>query len=608
MDRNTLIATVLITLIMMVWLFMISPTPQPPGADELVADSISVVDSSTGISDEIPQLEAQADVTTAPAAPIGEMFAGVQTGDEKLITVENEVYKAVFTSHGATLLSLELKEYYQSDRVTPVQMVDSTTFGAIGLLFTSTQNHLVDTRSLYFEPSTTSDRVNVASSESTLEFRAEIDSGTIVQSYTFTPDSYEIRVGVSLLGADQYAARQGYDIVWDGGIPFAEDNRKTEATRTGAYARTGGDVVGIDLRKDAYQEKSLNGSIDWVGVKTQYFTTVLIPDGSTRGAELIGERFGELDDPDLKEDYEVTLSVPIGDDRTDTFRIYVGPLEYYNLAAYKLHLFDMVDFGINFFEWMTRPLAKFIFIPLFAFLHGFIPSYGIVIIILALVVKGALYPLTKSSFKNMARMRELQPKMEAIKEKYPDNPQKQQEATMKMYKETGVNPLGGCLPMLLQYPVIIALWQFLPQSIEIRQQGFLWASDLSAPDKILQLPFEIPFYGDFVAGFTLLMGISLVVQMQIQSSSTASNPQMKMFTYLMPIMIFAIFNKFASGLSLYYLCYNVLTAVQQKYINKHLHDKDEEEPETNGRAGGKAVRGIKKKSSNGAVSRKRVRK
>ena len=149
---------------------------------------------------------------------------------------------------------------------------------------------------------------------------------------------------------------------------------------------------------------------------------------------------------------------------------------------------------------------------------------------------------------------------------------------MKMYRETGVNPLGGCMPMLLQYPVIIALWQFLPQSIQIRQQGFLWANDLSAPDAILQLPFTIPLYGDFVAGFTLLMGISMVVQMKIQMASQPSTTQTKIFTYVFPVIIFAIFNSLASGLSLYYLCFNVLTAFQQKFINKSL----EKEKEANG--------------------------
>ena len=146
---------------------------------------------------------------------------------------------------------------------------------------------------------------------------------------------------------------------------------------------------------------------------------------------------------------------------------------------------------------------------------------------------------------------------------------------MKMYKETGVNPLGGCLPMLLQYPIIIALWQFLPQAIEIRQQGFLWAADLSAPDVILSLPFTIPLYGDFVSGFTVLMGLSMIVQMRLQGNMSA-NPQAKIFTYVFPVMIFVIFNRLAAGLNLYYLCYNVLSAAQQKVINRQLEKHPEE--------------------------------
>ncbi len=578
---------------MMVWLFLISP-PQVPEQADALPDSVEAVNPSDtvgDVADDSSLVIAEDTVVTPPDA----IFGALQSGEEKLITVENDVFIAVFSTRGATLKSFTLKEYMQSDRVTPVQMVDSTTNGAIALLLTSTQNHLIDTRSLYFTPDSDASHITVANGQQSLEFRAEVSGGAIVQRYTFGADSYEVGFDVSMPNSDQFAARQGYEIIWDGGIPFAEANRKTESLKTGAYARSGGEVVDIDLRKDSYQEQALNGSVDWVAVKTQYFTTVVIPSGPTRGAELIGERFGELDDPALKEDYEVSIRIPASDGAADSYRLYIGPLDYYNLAAYDLRIYDIVDYGVSFFEWMTRPLAKFVFIPLFTFLSKFIPNYGIVIIILSFLVKGALYPLTKSSFKNMAKMRDLQPKMEAIKEKYGDNPQKQQEATMKMYKETGVNPLGGCLPMLLQYPVIIALWQFLPQSIEIRQQGFLWASDLSAPDKILQLPFEIPFYGDFVAGFTLLMGISLVFQMRLQTSTTASNPQMKMFTYLMPVMIFAIFNKFASGLSLYYLCYNVLTAVQQKYINKHLHDHDDEEPKNGKGTKGDVKRALKAK-------------
>jgi YidC/Oxa1 family membrane protein insertase len=167
---------------------------------------------------------------------------------------------------------------------------------------------------------------------------------------------------------------------------------------------------------------------------------------------------------------------------------------------------------------------------------------------------------------------------------------------MKMYKETGVNPVGGCLPMLLQYPIIISLWLFLPQSIEIRQQGFLWAHDLSAPDVILNLPFTIPLYGNFVAGFTLLMGISMIFQMRLQMNPS-TNPQAKIFTYVFPVMIFVIFNRFAAGLSLYYLVYNIVTALQQQYINKHIEKEKDTDTGKNGKGKTTDAKAVKRKKS-----------
>jgi YidC/Oxa1 family membrane protein insertase len=219
--------------------------------------------------------------------------------------------------------------------------------------------------------------------------------------------------------------------------------------------------------------------------------------------------------------------------------------------------------------------------------HGM--PYGIVVILMAVLIKTVVYPLTKSSYRSMAQMRELQPKMEEIREKYDDDPQKQQEEMMNLYRETGVNPLGGCLPMFLQYPILISLYQFIPKSIQLRQKSFLWASDLSAPDKILQLPFEIPFYGDYVAGFTLLMGLAMIVTMRVQSTPSGGGGQAKMFMYAMPAVIFFIFNRFASALSLYYLFYNIMTAAQQKWINMQLEkEKDEDGNLMNGTPDGES--------------------
>ena len=591
MDRNVVIATVLIAIIMFGWLYLFAPPEpvQPTAQEEPIIDTSAVVTA--------PDLEVQKPGTDLLATVPDSVLAGAQEGEAREIVVDTDLYRATFSTKGATLTSFTLKEYTKFDQETPVQLVDTTGAGALALVFTTPSSHLVDTRSLYFETDAQGPIV-VDEQAATLTFTARLGGGMIAQTYRFQPNSYEVGLEVAQTNASAYSVADGYELVWDGGLPFTEGDPENEAQRAGAFARSGGELEGIELTDDAYEEQILNGQVEWAAVKNKYFTATMIPRGETRGAELTGDVIGEP--PIVWEDYTARLMMPAPlPDEPDVFALYLGPMEYYDLAAYDMGLYEMVDLGYDMFEWISRPLARFVFIPVFTFLGAYLPSYGLVIIILAFLMKLVLYPLTKSSYRSMARMRELQPKMEEIKEKYGDDPQKQQEAMMKMYRETGVNPLGSCLPMLLQWPVIIALWQFLPQAIEIRQKGFLWANDLSAPDAILQLPFTIPLYGDFVAGFTLLMGLSMIVQMKIQMGASASNPQTKIFTYLMPVMIFAFFNRLAAGLSLYYLCFNVLSAFQQKLINNSIEKEKVEGGSTNGKANSKVARDAKSTKNQG---------
>lgn len=580
MDRNTVIATVLITLIMVVWLqWLPQPEPVPPTDPDATADTLApppAADPAQPLPSEIAETPAVTD--------------SAFVGEARLITVENERYEAVFSTKGGTLVSFKLKEYERHDHTALVQLVDTTRdLGAIGLFFTTTTSRNVDTRNLYFDADFSGERMQVGDVPQTLQFEVPFQGGMIRQTYTFNPGSYQIDLAVEQVNAEAFATQEGYEIFWSGGIPFTEGNLENEAMRSGAFVRSGSEVEGVELLSDDYDEETYRGDVSWVAVKNKFFTAVIMPQGETRSAELIGEKTGSLDNGTLREHYTARIEVP-APTGVDNYTLYLGPVKLDLLSQYDLELYDMVDFGWDFFESMTRPLAKYIFIPIFSFLHGFIPNYGVVIIVFAILIKLALYPLTKSSYKSMAKTRELQPLMQEIKEKYGDNPQKQQEAMMKMYREKGVNPLGACLPMLFQYPIIIALWQFLPQSIEIRQQPFLWAEDLSAPDVLFYLPFELPLYGDFVAGFTLLMGISMVVQMRIQMNP-ASNPQAKIFTYVFPVMIFVIFNRLAAGLNLYYLMFNVLTAIQQQFINKGIEaEKDDNGKGSKGGKSGKAAK------------------
>ena len=554
MDRNTVIGIILITGVLVLWMYMMPSAPPPPEVETFPArpaDTTKVEDSTP--EDQVPPLTA--DVPETP-----ELIEHV----ERLIEVETDLYVATFSDLGGTLAGFALKEYLQFDQVSPVQIVDSTGQGAIGIEFQTPDGRNVDTRDLVFATST--ENITVQTQPEELVFEAQMGSGALVLTYTFTPGTYEIGLSVAHRNANSFQTSDGYEMVWNGAIPFSEDaqNRKEEINKVGAYARSGGDVDGITLNRDEEDGTTLRGNVSWMGVKSKYFGAVVLTDRMADEAELWGERTGDADDLAVSVDFRTSLFMGRPGDDPDQFALYLGPMDYRQIKQYD-GVYEMVDYGWDAFEWMTRPLATFIFIPAFNFLSSFIDNFGLVIIVLCICIKIVLFPLTRSSYKSMARMRELQPKMQEIKDKYKDDPQKQQQATIKMYRETGVNPLGSCLPMLLQYPIIIALWQFLQQSIEIRQQGFLWAPDLSAPDSILALPFSLPFYGDFVAGFALLMGASMVLQMKMQSTAT-SGMQGKIFMYVMPVFLLVIFNRLPSGLSLYYLCYNIFSVAQQKMM------------------------------------------
>ncbi len=579
-DRNVVIASVLIAIILFGWLWLAAPPPpeEPADDEEVAEEQVDEMREREDVDDPPEDADIDDVLETDDVARIADpALERALDGEERTITVDHELFQAKFSTKGGTLTSFTLNEYLKWDRESQVQMADTLKNGSLAMIFTTPSAHVVDSRDLYFEADTDNSTLNVADGEARLAFTAEVGEGFIRKVYEFVPDEYEVRLSIEKENADTFTTRDGYELLWDGGIPFAERSADDEAWYAGAYAQSGGSLENIGLSDD-YEELSLSGRVDWVAVKNKYFASVIMPQVETRGAELIGERTETHPFGPQHEDYMASFIVPPagGEMSVDEFTLYVGPMEYYRISAYNVGLYGMVDFGWAIIGWIVRPLAQWVFIPVFWYLGDWLPSFGLAIILLALLIKMVLYPLTKSSYKSMAQMREIQPEMQAIKEKYEDDPQKQQQAMMKLYKESGVNPLGSCLPMLMQWPVLVGLYFFLQQAIEIRQQGFLWAGDLSAPDPIVNLPFEIPFFGDYIAGFCALMAISLVIQMRIQGTASAGGGQAKVFMYLLPGFLFVFFNRFPSGLSLYYLFYNVVSATQQKFINKSIEkEKDD---------------------------------
>ncbi len=625
-QRNVIIATILVAVIMFGWIFWFSPSPQQQQSQQAAgpADTTEQTDPSapaadTGANDAPEASPSEASSSTAdagadapepdadrPEAPAPDsVTAAALQGTQRSIVVESDLYTVVLSTKGATIERFTLKEYKQFNQKDPVQVVDTTAGGTFALSFTTPTRRRVDTRSLYFSANTEADTVRIADESKTLTFETQLGDGALRQSYTFHPDDYDLGLAIEQERPRSFLTSDGYELIWQGGMPYSEGGEEDELRYTGLFARNGEQIKSLklsDASRNQERIEEIEGDVSWMAVKNKYFTAAVMPDRpeTALGASLSGRKEGRATSEAAFKDLTGRLQMPLPREAThvDNFHLYAGPIDYYSLADYGRNLYGMVDYGWDWFEWMTKPLAEYLYIPMLTYLGGGLPSwlfggglpYGIIVILMAVFIKTVVYPLTKSSYRSMAQMRELQPKMQEIKDKYDDEPEKQQEEMMQLYRETGVNPLGGCLPMFLQYPILISLYQFIPKSIQLRQESFLWAADLSAPDKILQLPFEIPFYGDYVAGFTLLMGLAMIVTMRVQSTGGgAAGGQAKIFMYAMPGVIFFIFNRFASGLSLYYLFYNIVTAAQQKWINMQLEkEKDDDGNLTNGRPEGEA--------------------
>lgn len=503
--------------------------------------------------------------------------------DTVLTRIETEKYVFIFSNVGAGPVEVFLKEYDRWDHE-PVQLIRDTTRSAYSLGFISTENYEIETSSIVFTPRTSTTSISVKADDSyTLEYELPVRSGKMVYSYTFFGNDYRIKLDIRFEGISDYIASRKVDFSFRGGLNTTEKSRSIEAKETSADLYAGDEHEKILLTKAGKQELPASGAIEWVATKTKFFTQIIKPLNPTDGALLTAEVTGDISTENVQTYYTSSVTLPIPETNTLSFELYLGPLRLSTLSNFHPSADELVKVGYNWMRFFSVPLVKFVIIPFFEYVGGWVNNYGIAIILFGIMVKLVLYPFTKKSFESAAAMRQLAPEMQAIREKYNDNPQKQQEAILKLYKTAGVNPLGGCLPNLLQMPILITLWMYFQSSILIRQKSFLWADDLSAPDVILSLPFSIPFIGDHIGGFVLLMAVSMIVQMQT-SGQTQSNPQMKFLPYMMPIVLFVFFNNIASGLSLYYFVYNVVSIAQQMLMNKNIdHDKLMKAIEGNGK-------------------------
>lgn len=617
MDRNTIVGIVLIGLIFVIFSYYNNTQRTRSYSKELrVADSLfqekdysdardaylralAYKPSETYARKQVLTIDSllalnTGDTTVTPpnSVPPVQQATPVETGTpglvkqdtavaahNRLITVENDVMKVRFSAIGGRVYSVELKNYRRYDSL-PLVLFDgdSTEFG---FKFFTADNRLVETNKMFFTPQTDSSYIHVRDSVFTLAMHYQAGPEAWTEYlYTIRPDEYMIDLDIRMQGMNRIIASNltTLSMVWKMYLPQQERGRQNENNYTTIkYKFFQDEVSGLRMRSNKPEmEEDIPTRVEWLAYKDQFFSSVLIAKKDPfQNAYVKSVRLPD-EDPYLRF-FDSELSVPYqpADQLTIPLQLYFGPNHYKTLKQYDRELTELVYLGKNIIRWINR----YVIISLFNWLHKYIGNYGIIILLLTIIIKMALFPLTYRSYVSQAKMRVLKPFVDEINARYPkrEDAMKKQQAQMDLYKRAGVSPLGGCLPMLLQLPILYAMFRFFPTSIELRQQSFLWAHDLSTYDSILQLPFTIPMYGDHVSLFTILMTVSTIITMRINSPSTTGSqqmPGMKGMMYVMPVMFMLILNNFSAALNYYYFLANLITFGQNMLAKSFVNEED----------------------------------
>jgi len=598
MDKNTIIGFVLIGLVLVVFSIMNKPSQEQIERQRRYQDSIAAVQrEAMQKSLEATAEKAEASFNAAAEAEKVDpavadslrqvqlqnnfgVFAVSTTGDEEIVTLENSKIEVRISNKGGQVVYARVKDYVTYNK-TPLILFDNGD-SKFNLTLVTANNRVVNTSDLYFTPIKGDNAV-------TMRLAAGESGGYIDFVYSLNPDDYMLNFNIQAAELNGILApsTNALDIQWSQRMRSQEKGRKLENQYTGLYYKfQADDVEHFGEAKD--EDRQLPTRIKWIGYKNKFFASCLIADGSFASTTLAVKQESPLEDRYLKEFTTVT-SVPFSLTAKEDlgFRYFFGPTKYRLLRTYdndvpndkRLELDNLVPMG---YSWL-RPINKYFILPIFDFLGTFLSNYGLIILILTLIVKIVLYPLTYKSFMSTAKMRVLKPQVDALKLKFPKKEQAMelQQATMALYSSAGASPMTGCLPMLLQMPILIALYWLFPTSIELRQQGFLWAEDLSTYDDIIRWNTDIPFIssmiGNHLSLFCLLMTIvNLIytkVNMNMSNTGQQQMPGMNMMMYLMPLMFFFFFNQSSSGLSYYFLVSTLITIAQTMIFRYSINEE-----------------------------------
>ena len=534
MDRKTLLAFALIAIVLILtpwYMSLVAPIPEqgPPTSTELTQEAV-----------------AQQSTTTALGAT-NTTIRSVEENKQQSINVGNSLFVATLSNRGGGSFTSFILHRYSKHDSTKVNLIGEENLDNMLVGFVSLDGDPVTLDHNWMIDSQASSLL-VDRHEKSIAFKTFHNGNVVRKTFTINPDSYQIGIVLSFEKPDRYISRGQYIVSWAGGVASTEKNTKDEYTYFKGYAYLGDELLEPSAPEGRVETEKQTGNTRWTAVKTKYFISALIPETPAVGAEVLGSTI------DGRPRFETRMRQNVSS--SNRYNLYVGPLDYGRVESLGVGLENTMNLG-----WaIIRPLGRLVTWSLKK-MYGIIPNYGLVVILFAVLVKIILNPLTKKQMVSTRKTQALQPQIQRLKEKYKNDPQKLNKAQMALFKEKGVNPLGGCLPLLLQMPILIAFFTVFRSTIEFRGAPFFgWINDLSQPDTLTT-----------IGGFPLnvlpfLMGATMFLQQKYMSPTTGDGGQQKFMLYAMNVFFLFLFYSFPSGLNLYYSVFNILSIVQQKYF------------------------------------------
>ena len=568
MDRNTFTGLFLILIILVGSTYLLKPSEQEIKRERQVQDSIAAVNKKTPVKTTAADT---AKVAVTKPVVDSTLFSGpfgsAVTGDDKPVILENELMKISVSPKGGRIASVQLKNFKTYDNK-PLVLFEGEA-NKFGLIFGAAGKN-INTNNLYFTPTATG--INVTKQDSSsLTMRLNYGEGKYIDYiYTLKGDSYQVGFTIATKGMQDVISTQQQQLVlnWEATLKQKESDIVNETRYSTAYFKPVDDDVDYLSLTESETKQLTEGKIQWISFKQHFFSNVLIAKNGFSSGSLTVNTSTQAQ---VVKDFKANMNLPFtGQDISYPMEFYFGPNKISILEDVGYDIAKQVDLGY----WPLKYINRWVVLPVFNFLEGFNWGYGLIILVLTILLKTVLLPLTYKSYLSMAKMRILKPEMDEIKGKVgDDNPTLLQQEYLKLYKKAGVNPLGGCLPMLLQLPIIMAFFFFFPNLFELRGESFLWMNDLSTYDAFFNLGFSLPFLGNHISLMCILMTISTLIYTYFNNQVSGATGQMKYIGYITPIIFFGVLNSYPSGLNYYYFLANMLTFAQQYLIRQFVNDE-----------------------------------